>query len=360
MNIRTFLLDRLAYLLLYAINLFVILLVIQLSLFHSHQPLSSSIVFYIILLSCTGLLFILVFDYIRQRPFYHKCDQLYTGEPSFEDVHIQGACTREQWIFEKLLERQHAHYKQELFRYRKQQEQHRHFVHRWVHQMKTPVSVIDLLLQQANNGSRDNDPYRWLTSLQEENEKLAHGLDMMLYNARLDLFEKDFVPRKISIVHMLRSLIHEYKKLFIRTSIFPKLEADQEEVIVETDEKWLRFVFQQLLTNSIKYSSRTDKRSKIVRMALFHNDQGWHVRISDEGVGIPPQDVSRVFDAFFTGENGRAFAESTGMGLYLSKQICDRLGHGLAITSEHGKGTEVTVSFYERTHLYHDANMTKL
>jgi signal transduction histidine kinase len=129
------------------------------------------------------------------------------------------------------------------------------------------------------------------------------------------------------------------------------METEQEEVVVQTDAKWMRFVLNQLMTNGIKYS-RNQPGSQTLQIRVFEDEVGWHVSIRDEGIGIPKEDLPRVFDAFFTGANGREFPESTGMGLYLAKQVCDRLGHRLRLQSEVGEGTTATVTFLKNRHVH--------
>ncbi|RKJ34994.1 ATP-binding protein, partial [Butyricicoccus sp. 1XD8-22] len=116
----------------------------------------------------------------------------------------------------------------------------------------------------------------------------------------------------------------------------------EEEIIVASDSKWLKFALGQFITNAVKYTFEENK--KIVISAEKNNDTV-QLHIKDEGIGIPKSDLSRITKPFFTGENGRKTGESTGMGLYLANEICEKLGIKLTIESEVGKGTTVTLTF---------------
>ncbi|MDR6224467.1 signal transduction histidine kinase [Desmospora profundinema] len=117
----------------------------------------------------------------------------------------------------------------------------------------------------------------------------------------------------------------------------------KETATVESDAKWLTFMVNQLVTNAVKYSSGT---GETVTFSSYHRGKNQVLEIRDHGVGIPKQDRDRVFDPYYTGENGRRFSESTGMGLYLVREVCERLGHGVELDSEKGKGTTVRLVFF--------------
>jgi signal transduction histidine kinase len=232
--------------------------------------------------------------------------------------------------------------------YRERQERHNHFVNRWVHQIKTPVSIIDLLTQQPGETSLPESGRQLLASIREENERIADGLELMLQTARLDRFELDLRPASVSLVRLARNAVNRHKKALIRSAVFPKIEAPDPGLTVDTDEKWLGVVLDQLLTNAVKYSKGVPG-DKTLLLAAEPTPEGARLRITDKGIGIPPEDLPRVFDAFFTGENGRAGSESTGMGLFLAREICRGLGHRISIESAPGAGTTVTIDFATRS-----------
>lgn len=208
------------------------------------------------------------------------------------------------------------------------------FINQWIHQMKTPLSIIQLKMQE-DEGERP------LEEIREDVYKLNKGLNMAMYFARLDSFEKDFVIEKISLYDLVIGKVNEEKTMFIKNRIKPVVEIDKN-IKIYSDFKWIKFILEQLIINGIKYSRDVGKELIIKAEENFEYVK---LTIIDQGIGISKKDVRRVFDAFFTGENGRKFGESTGMGLYIVKKVCDNLGHGISIESNLGFGTIVTVKF---------------
>jgi signal transduction histidine kinase len=342
LKFKHFAVDRIGYLAVYLANLLLVVLVVELDLLGQHASLSRDNVLYIALLSVIGITLYLVVDYIRSRPFHRQLDRLSDPDTELEDaLLLHGAVTREQQAMQRIAVDSYRKYIERLDHCKHQQEHHQTFVRQWVHQMKTPVSVIDLLVQQADH-SGGEETKALLASIQEENERLAHGLDMMLHTARLEKFELDLHIKRVELIHAVRSVINEHKKACIRYRIFPKIAAEADTVWAETDEKWIVFVLNQLVTNAIKYSKPMEG-VKTLAVSIRETEGECRIIVKDEGIGIAEQDLPRIFDAFFTGENGRRVAESTGMGLYLAKQVCSRLGHRLEVSSVLGEGTSVTL-----------------
>ena len=207
-------------------------------------------------------------------------------------------------------------------------------MNQWVHQMKTPLSVAELLIQE--DGETDKK------SLQEEIDRLKRGLDSVLMNARIDTFEQDMQVEQVNLKKLVSEIVSENKRLFITNHVYPVISID-EQFVVPTDTKWIQFVIGQFITNAVKYTFEEGKK-----VFLEASCQNGNVLLSvkDEGIGIPTADMPRVTKAFFTGENGRKTGESTGMGLYLANEVCGKLGHELSIESTIGKGTTVHVLFH--------------
>lgn len=272
----------------------------------------------------------LLIRYLMRQRYLLKISQL---PKTMEDVLQKNAKTPEAVQAEKYMHELYRLYKHELQSLYAGQKRHDQFINQWVHQMKTPISVIELLLQDERPLDKKN--------VQEEIDRLRRGLDMVLVNARLENFEEDMQVEQVTLKTIVTATVNENKRLFITKRVFPEIHIE-DDIIVASDSKWLRFIIGQFVTNAVKYTFEANK--KIVISAIKKNDYV-QLSIRDEGIGIPASDLSRVTKAFFTGENGRKTGESTGMGLYLAKEICGKLGHDLNITSEVGKGTIVTVTF---------------
>ncbi|CAH1190022.1 Sensor histidine kinase GraS [Paenibacillus plantiphilus] len=300
------------------------------------------------LLAVCCILFWLAFDYLRQRPYYIQLNEA-IGQASAlnASLRVRSGVTADQLAVQELLKAQHQAYMDELGRYRRQLEIHQHFIHQWVHQMKTPIAVIDLITQQGEQADSQQEAAGWksdLRSIQEETDRLTRGLDMMLYTARLEKFEVDVHIRSISLHETVRQVVNMHKRLCIRYKIYPQIEG---EGVVQSDEKWMAFVINQLIGNAIKYSKQKSGSKKLrIRIASIPDQaDGVSLQIIDEGIGIAGHDLPRIYEPFFTGDNGRLVEESTGMGLYLAKQVCAKLGHKLTVSSEQGVGTTATIVF---------------
>ena len=190
----------------------------------------------------------------------------------------------------------------------------------WAHQIKTPIAAMRLLFQETPQ-----------PELEVELLKIEQYVEMVLGYLRLGSGSTDYVFREESLDLMLRQAVRKYARLFILKKI--SLDFQETNRSVVTDEKWLSFVIEQLLSNALKY---TPEGGQI----RIYND-GETVVIADNGIGIQEEDLPRVFEKGFTGFNGRENRKSTGIGLYLCREVMDRLNHDSSISSRPGQGTLV-------------------
>ncbi len=193
----------------------------------------------------------------------------------------------------------------------------------WAHQIKTPIAAMDLLLQE------DDSPHRG--ELEMELLKIGQYVEMVLSYLRLDSDSTDYVLREYPLDDILRQAVRKFAKMFILKKI--PLDFQETGKTVVTDEKWLLFVVEQVLSNALKYTPS----GGTIRI---YGD-GATVVVADSGIGIREEDQARVFEKGFTGYNGRADKKSTGIGLYLCRQVMDRLNHSISLTSRPGQGTLV-------------------
>lgn len=282
------------------------------------------------LLSTCLLAVYLVVRYMTNRTFYRLLEEPQGSIRGFAEVKPGSPLSDS---LQRLLKTQYRYYLAEISGQQSKIEGHLHFINQWVHQMKTPLSVIHLMVQD------DDDPRA--VAIGDELDRLRKGLEMVLYTARLDTFEHDFLVETLDVERLVRSVTSGQKRLFIRCKVFPVIEMEGP-LAIASDEKWLSFVLTQIVTNAVRY---TTKENGKIRFRGFTRGRETVLEITDEGVGIPESDLPRVFDAYFTGENGRSFQESTGMGMYLVKQICDKLGHRVELESRVGQGTTVRIVF---------------
>ena len=201
----------------------------------------------------------------------------------------------------------------------------------WVHQIKTPIAAMRLMLQAEDTPEH--------LELRSELFKIQQYVDMVLCYLRLDSRSTDFVFRPCKLDNILREAIRVYAGQFIRQKV--KLEYEPAEATVLTDEKWLQFVVEQLLSNALKYTPGGTVTIRVEGESTL--------LIQDTGIGIAPEDLPRVFEKGFTGLNGRGARRSTGIGLYLCSRIMERLGHTITVTSAPVKGTTVRLELSHKT-----------
>ena len=197
----------------------------------------------------------------------------------------------------------------------------------WVHQIKTPISVMRMILQ-----GEDTEEHRELAA---QLFSIEQYVEMVLGYLRLESTSTDFVFQNCDLDGMIRQAIRKYAPLFVRKRI--RLVYEPVNMKVLTDEKWFLFILQQILSNAVKY---TDKGSITITAG-----EDRVLRIKDTGIGIAKEDLPRIFDHGFTGYNGRSDKKATGLGLYLCRLTAKRLSHKITVTSEIGKGTEVAIDF---------------
>lgn len=272
----------------------------------------------------------LVGRFIMRRSYYAA---ILRKPEQMEDALIRNVQTTEQRQSTAFMRDLYGLYQAEVQSLYASQHRQLQFVNQWVHQMKTPISVINLLLQEE--GELDK------RSLREEVDKIQRGLDVVLVNARLETFEEDMQIEQVGLKSLIQQIVTDHKRLFITNGVFPVISID-EKLVVATDPKWMKIAIGQFITNAVKYTFEKGKRLYILAKPTAI---GFELTIRDEGIGIPASDLKRVTKAFFTGENGRLTGESTGMGLYIADEICLKLGHPLTIDSEVGQGTSIKILF---------------
>ncbi len=326
MRPRDALLDQLPLVAAYTLAVAFLLLVVHLGV----APLTWGEAGYVLLLALVTLAVVLGVDAARKATFRREVARRLEQGLEALAAPLPKPASREQRAVARLLEASQAAAAAELAAHRRDAEEHGAFVDLWVHQMKTPLNVIQLAAEK-----RDDDAW---DDVAGEAERLSQGLDLMLAAARLGRFELDYRPAATDVVALARSCLNELRGAFIRASVFPKVEAPPA-VTAVTDPKWLRVVMRQLLTNAVRYSPA----GATVTVTVAQEPDGATLTVTDTGVGIPEEDLPRVFERFFTGTNGRSSGASTGMGLHLASEVCRRLGHELALASRVGEGTMATV-----------------
>ena len=196
----------------------------------------------------------------------------------------------------------------------------------WVHQIKTPIAAMNFLLDNEEVDQK---------ILQQELFKIERYVEMVLTYIRLDSISSDYVITKINLDEVVKDSVKKYATIFINKKI--KLNYVSHETMVISDKKWLSFAIEQILGNSVKYTSTGGE----ITIKTCENK----LIVEDNGMGIKEEDLPRIFEKGFTGFNGRYEKKSSGLGLYLCKKTLDKLGHHIEISSKVGEGTRVEITF---------------
>lgn len=206
------------------------------------------------------------------------------------------------------------------------------FVEIWIHEVKIPIS--SMILKCHNNQEKYDKSFLSLI------RRLDNNIDEILYYVRSENTEKDFAIGEVDLKEVVRNVGIKNKDDLLENNVV--FETDLKAVKVNTDKKWLEFILNQIINNSIKYKKSEDP---IIKIESIENEDKVILEIYDNGIGIPEKDLKRVFEKSFTGANGRNKVKSTGMGLYIIKNLCNKLGHNIYIESEENKYTKVILEF---------------
>lgn len=246
------------------------------------------------------------------------------------------------YVFEDVLQvlrELHKDYISKIDLLEERHEEKEKFLSEWIHNMKTSVAIIELAVEKGKKlyGNEDiiNDIY-------EENIKLQENLESALNIFRLEEFAKDYIPEKVDLKSLIKDIVNSKKRNFIYGGVFPKIEI-VDEYYIYTDKKWAGYVIFQVITNAIKYAANT----KYITFSCERKGEAITLHIKDTGIGIKKEELGRVFEPFFTGSNGRFEGKSTGIGLYMCKNVCEMLNSKISIESDEGKGTVVSITFHE-------------
>ena len=267
--------------------------------------------------------------------------------PVEEQAQLPEATDDVEMLYHRLLENQSIARSESESSAAIRQSQMRDYYSMWVHQIKTPISAMKLLLEvereELGQLICDDEQSQYLLSdnmdsFEDELFRIEEYVSMALQYQRVSSTENDFVLEKVSVDGVIRDTIKKYAKIMIRRHIGINYSGTGQEVY--TDGKWLAFILEQILSNAIKYTPQG-----FVTIETAEEKDRFFITIKDTGIGIKAEDLPRVFEKGYTGYNGHADKKATGIGLYLCRQMADKLGHTIRMESELGKGTKVWIGF---------------
>lgn len=284
----------------------------------------------------------IITGYFYHNSFYKQLNELINSDEKEILEAAPQPQNYEQELYMELLKKVHSSYMDDIEKLYNEKKEHQDFIMSWIHEVKLPITASFMLMRNSADKTVDY----LVDKFEDELHKIENYVEQALYYSRIDSFSKDYFITEISLNKVIRESIKKHSKLFINKRI--TFTIWDEEQFVQSDSKWLSFIIDQIISNSLKYTNDGGSISFI-----FEEDSKEKLlRIKDTGIGIKPEDINRVFEKGFTGSTGRNYSKSTGMGLYLAKQMVLKLGHNISIQSEEGKYTMVNIHFPKSDNYY--------
>lgn len=290
---------------------------------------------YVVASIILSLLISMLIEYYSKKSYYNnllekldELDQKYLLSEVISKANFQDGN-----LFKEILEETGKSMLENVNKYKYAQEDYKEYIELWIHEIKTPISASKLIIENNKNEITKN--------IEEELDKIENYTEQALYYARSNTVEKDYIITKTNLKDIVNMSIIKNKTTILNNKV--ELNMHDLEKQVYTDSKWVVFILNQVIQNSIKYSKNENQSIEI-----YAEEQKEKVTlyIKDNGLGIKKSELSRVFEKGFTGENGRIIGKkSTGIGLYLCKKLCNKLQLAININAEQNVGTEVTIVF---------------
>lgn len=329
MNIKEFLKEKLSNFIYSA----VLFLIINIYLFSLNSIKNLSDLIYLDILIITLFIIFTILDYRKMKDRYSDIVELIDKEKD-----IDSSCIEEDFfegkIINYIINYKDKKLQNETEKCENQLKDMEEYISRWVHEIKLPLSAMKIILD------RDSDDM--ISSIENELEKINFLVNSVMYGSRATASAEDIFIKEENLKDIVRTAVKSNSFFLIKNNISPKLgDLDFK---VYTDKKWIIYVLGQLINNSIKYS----KENGVIEFSAEDKGEFIELKIRDNGIGINEEDLERVFNKGFTGSNGRnSVYKSTGMGLYFSKKIIDKLNHSIEVESVKDKYTLFRIRFYK-------------
>ncbi len=278
---------------------------------------------------------VLIIEYLKKRSFYNefvnivdKLDKKYLviemlNSPNFQEGEI---------LYNELFEINKSML-ENIKNYEISMNDFKDYIEMWIHEVKIPLSSLILMIHNNKNNIS--------SKMVDQVKRLDNYVDQVLFYVRAENAEKDYLIKKTELNKVINKIALKNKDYILENNIcFSVLNCEKK---VLTDSKWLEFIIDQIINNSIKY--KRDIASSFIKIYTEENNEEIRLIIYDNGIGIDAKDLPRVFDKTYTGTNGRLKSKSTGMGLYIAKNLCKKLGHKIAIESKVNEYTKVIITF---------------
>lgn len=329
MNIKEFLKEKLSNFIYSA----VLFLIINIYLFSLNSIKNLSDLIYLDILIITIFIVFTILDYRKMKDRYSSIMELIEDEKDIDSYCIDDNFL-EGKIINYIIDYKDKKLENETKECENQLKDMEEYISRWVHEIKLPLSAMKIILD------RDSDDM--ISSIENELEKMNFLVNSVMYGSRATASAEDIFIKEENLKDIVRTAVKSNSFFLIKNNISPKLgDLDFK---VYSDKKWVTYVLGQLINNSIKYS----KENGVIEFSAEDKGEFIELKIRDNGIGINEEDLERVFNKGFTGSNGRnSVYKSTGMGLYFSKKIIDKLNHSIEVESVKDKYTLFRIRFYK-------------
>ena len=277
----------------------------------------------------------IIIEYFKRKKFY---DNLLNMLEELDEKYLITEIIKtpnflEGKIFKNSLEQIDKSMLENVNKYKYMTEDYKEYIELWIHEIKIPISASKMVIENNKNAITK--------SIDEELDKVENYIEQALFYARSNTVEKDYYIRKVVLKEIVNESIKKNKSSLIQEKI--SIDIHDLEIEVNTDNKWIVFILNQIIQNSIKYRK---KENSVIEIYANQGKENVILYIKDNGIGIKQGEITRVFEKGFTGTNGRlSNKKSTGIGLYLCKKLCNKLGIGIELNSVQNEGTEVKLVF---------------
>ena len=295
---------------------------------------SSYAIFIICILNFLASISFFIYDCLRKSKYYSsllkRLDELdkkyFIGDVATEEDFLEGK------ILFEIISQATKSMKDDISESIRNSNDYKEYIELWVHEIKTPIATCKLLIENNDNEVTE--------SIGEEVTKVEDYIEQVLFYARSNAVEKDYLIKEINLKKSINAVIRKNANTLIEKRV--KVDIRNVDKIVSCDSKWIEFILGQIVSNSIKYM---DKKESVLKIYSENIGNDVILKICDNGIGMDERSVIKAFEKGYTGKNGRRFGKSTVMGLYLCKKLCEKLGLGINIKSKENEGTEVTILF---------------
>lgn len=326
MKLSEYIKDKINYILALAIYLIII------STYLKAINLTYLTIFIVIFITFTFFILAFLLSYYKTSKYLRNIEKTMDKLPEkylITEI-LQKPRSAEKLAYYRILKRANKSMLENVTDIKEKQKDYKEYIESWVHEIKIPITSAKLLCE--NNKSDITN------KIDEDIEEVNNYVEQALFYARMDQVSNDFMIREISLNEVIKNVLARNKKIMIQNNM--KVELKDVNKKCYTDEKWLEFILNQIITNSIKY--RNDNNA-VIKITGIQNKENIILKIKDNGIGIKKSEIDRIFDKGFTGTNGRNQTKSTGIGLYLCKRLCEGIGMEIDANSKENEYTEIVI-----------------